>query len=165
MSLVDPGSKHLLTESSLIRPSNTHPPETDIRVTTTTPELTWPHQSTQERLFDTYFAHIHNLFPMVKSVTFVCGIDTGVRKEQDEFLTLSIFATASLYHGQRRSDLPSGAGNSYFSAAQQCTSTSIYFLRVLCYNHFILASVVQTPSLAVCQGLTLLSYYRIATGW
>lgn len=65
---------------------------------------------------------------MIKSVPFVSSIDTGVRKEQDEFLTLSIFATASLYYGEQKSELLNGAGNSYFSAAKQCIGTSIYFV-------------------------------------
>lgn len=129
-------------------------------------ELTWPPPNTQEHLFDLYFAHIHSLFPMVKSVPFTSSIDIGVRKEQDEFLTLSIFATASLYHGEQNSELFNGAGNSYFSAAKQCIGTPAYILYV--YSVITIsnpASVAQMPSLAVCQGLTLLSYYRLATGW
>lgn len=130
MSLFEFVSCLLIESSLIIRPSHVRLPETDIDMATPSTELTWPPPNTQEQLFDLYFAHIHTLFPMVKSVSFASCIDTGVRKEQDEFLTLSIFATAGLYYGERKSELLDGAGNSYFSAAKQCIGASVYIVYV-----------------------------------
>lgn len=110
----------------MIRPSHVRMPEADNDMATPTPELTWPPLNTQERLFDLYFAHIHTFLPMVKSVPFAYRLNTEVRKERDEFLTLSIFATASLYYDEGRSELLHGVGNSYFSAAKQCIGKSVY---------------------------------------
>lgn len=133
----------LFTESSLIiRPSHVRLPETDIDMATPSPELTWPPPNTQGHLFDLYFAHIHSLFPMVKSVSFASSIDTGVPKEQEEFLTLSIFATASLYYGERKSELFNGAGNSYFSAAKQSIGTSVYIV----YMYPVITNLIQPRS-------------------
>ena len=77
----------------------------------TPPEVAWPQMSSRQRLLGLYLSHVHPFIPMLSDFSFISGIDFA-RNVPAEFLTLAIFATASLYDNAGVTQVSNHAGTS-----------------------------------------------------
>ena len=93
--------------------------EPDITSGTARADITWPSPDIQNHLLSLYVENFHPLFPILNVSAINTPSLSTIRKVENEFQILNIFAVASRYSDHTRAP---EAGSMYFTAAKSLIS-------------------------------------------